>query len=291
VRACVGFEHRNSSSGGTIDENSYEVLLLPGGGFADGVCERGNRRGGRGSDTCVGSGATIGGTCTPLTNTTSGNIGNTALGQNALGVDTTGHDNTATGFDTLFSNTTGVDNTAIGSQALFFNTGDDNTATGFNALGFNGTGQDNTATGSNALANNDANSNTADGANALLENTSGDVNTAIGIDAVETNTTGSQNTGVGSGALQANTEGGLNTAIGLNSLFRDSVLLGSRAAPSSSGTGVPACEDLARASRHLQVTPSQVESSVPILLVRSPITFPNTADSHVCSGVHSSALR
>jgi len=33
-----------------------------------------------GSDTCAGSGATIGGTCTPLTNAVSGNNYNTALG-------------------------------------------------------------------------------------------------------------------------------------------------------------------------------------------------------------------
>ncbi len=69
-------------------------------------------------DTCVGSGATIGGTCTPLTNITSSNNFNTALGAEALSANTNGSGNTATGFETLQNNTTGFDNTASGYDAL-----------------------------------------------------------------------------------------------------------------------------------------------------------------------------
>src|SRR5271156_2166134 len=88
-----------------------------------------------GSDTCAGSGATIGGTCTPLTNTTSGNNSNTALGGGALNSNTTGVQNTASGYSALFSNTTGFQNTASGFKALFSNTtGGDNTASGIAAL-------------------------------------------------------------------------------------------------------------------------------------------------------------
>src|SRR5271154_1951287 len=73
---------------------------------------------GPGNDTCAGLGATIGGTCTPLTNATSGNKSNTALGSLALGSNTVGSQNTASGFEALFSNTTGDDNTASGVFAL-----------------------------------------------------------------------------------------------------------------------------------------------------------------------------
>lgn len=65
---------------------------------------------GTGTDTCAGSGATIGGTCTPLTNTISSNNSNTALGSAALGSNTTGSNNTASGAEALQFNTTGNEN-------------------------------------------------------------------------------------------------------------------------------------------------------------------------------------
>src|SRR5215469_14758696 len=71
-----------------------------------------------GTDTCVGLGATIGGTCAPLTNTTSGNNANTASGASALFSNTTGLENTASGVNALFGNTTGNSNTASGASAL-----------------------------------------------------------------------------------------------------------------------------------------------------------------------------
>src|SRR4029077_17685136 len=66
---------------------------------------------------------------------------NTALGTDALFLNSTGDNNTAIGAAALLHNTTGYDNTAIGSEALLSNTtGDYNTANGFTALRYNRTG-------------------------------------------------------------------------------------------------------------------------------------------------------
>jgi hypothetical protein len=155
---------------------------------------------GAGNDTCVGAGAVIGSTCTPLTNTTSGNNDNTAVGEN-----------------TLSSNTTGTDNTAIGAGAMFFNTmGQDNTAAGLSALIHNTTGNENTATGVFALEENTSGAdNTATGVRAMMFSTGND-NTATGVDALENNTSGGSNTAIGGVALGANTTGGNNIAVGFD---------------------------------------------------------------------------
>src|SRR5215470_4631828 len=83
------------------------------------------------SETCVGSNATIGGGCKPLTNSVTKLFKlNTALGANALFSNTTGGSNTASGYSALSSNTTGINNTASGRNALSSNTtGTNNTAT------------------------------------------------------------------------------------------------------------------------------------------------------------------
>lgn len=187
-----------------------------------------------GNDTCAGVNATIGGTCIPLTNTTSGNnyssafgssalqnnttgVDNTATGANALLSNTTGSDNTATGLNALFVNTTGAGNTAVGSAALTFNTGDNNTATGDRALFTNSTGIENTATGESALVNNTlGGDNTATGAVALFSNTTGGGNTANGLGALFLSTTGRVNTADGENALGNMTAGDTNIAIGFN---------------------------------------------------------------------------
>src|SRR5215510_3837593 len=142
--------------------------------------------------------------------------GNTSLGINALGTNTTGSFNTAIGLNALFNNATGTENTAIGVDALFSNTtGDDNTAIGVNALANNTTGIENTAIGVDALFNNTkGEDNTAIGVNALANNTTGDGNTAIGLFALVSSTTGLGNTAIGISALQGNTTGNFNTAIG-----------------------------------------------------------------------------
>src|SRR5579863_2490689 len=73
---------------------------------------------GTGTDTCFGGGASIGSTCTPLTNATSVSDDNTAFGADDLEPNTTGTQNTAIGARALSSNTEGGANTAIGVQAL-----------------------------------------------------------------------------------------------------------------------------------------------------------------------------
>ncbi len=72
--------------------------------------------------------------------------GNTAIGQGALNLNTTGVGNTAVGSNTL-SVTTGSYNTALGAASLSRNTGGFNTAVGVRALEINTSGTFNTAIG------------------------------------------------------------------------------------------------------------------------------------------------
>jgi hypothetical protein len=127
---------------------------------------------------------------------------NTAEGENALLLLTTGCCNTALGFQALFSNTTGSFNTATGGGALSSNTTvDNNTANGLNALRFNTTGDNNTATGLNALAfNSTGSSNTATGFLALNK-TSGSSNIALGASAGANLTTGDNNIDIGNAGV------------------------------------------------------------------------------------------
>jgi hypothetical protein len=158
-----------------------------------------------GTDTCAGESATIGGTCTPLTNTASGSNANAAFGSGALEFNTSGAANTATGVNALQGNTLGDDNTATGAAALVNNTvGSDNTATGESALVNNMTGGDNTATGFDALFNNSAGGdNTAAGVDALLGNTTGSSNIALGSHAGGNLTTGDNNIDIGNAGVAA----------------------------------------------------------------------------------------
>ncbi|MGD0291249.1 MAG: tail fiber domain-containing protein [Candidatus Binataceae bacterium] len=104
-----------------------------------------------GTDTCVGAGATIGGTCTPLENTASVFNRNTAVGADALANDSSGGANNATGASALQANTTGAINTADRQNALGSNsTGSGNTATGVSVLVHTTTGSSNIAIGSGA---------------------------------------------------------------------------------------------------------------------------------------------
>jgi hypothetical protein len=174
---------------------------------------------------------------------------NTAEGEDALFVLTTGSDNTANGFHALLSNTTGINNTATGADALKNNnkgrnntangrlallsntTGSYNTANGGEALFLNTTGSYNTANGHGALySNNGGSFNTANGLSALLKNTTGHNNTASGFAALYNNLTGFYNTANGVGALTSNTTGAQNTAEGfealLNSTGSNNIALG-----------------------------------------------------------------
>jgi len=159
-----------------------------------------------------------------LLNLTGGTIGNTAVGQGTLNVNTTGQYNTAIGWNVLLGNTTGGANAGIGSGALAHNTtGGFNTAAGYNTLYSNTTGNYNIAVGSFALQNNTTgDSNTAIGLQTLASNTSGQSNTASGFSALFSNTTGSNNAAYGNGALSSNTTGSLNTASGGGALGSNS---------------------------------------------------------------------
>ena len=79
---------------------------------------------------------------------------NTAIGNNALCLNTTGSNNIAIGQQALCSNTTGSNNVAIGQSALNFNTtGSHNLAIGNSALFNNTLGSNNIAFGQNAGSN------------------------------------------------------------------------------------------------------------------------------------------
>jgi hypothetical protein len=132
------------------------------------------------------------------TNTDSGNGNNTAVGYQALQLDTYGAVNTAIGCQALNQNTTGVGNTATGDHALYSNTnGSYNVAHGVVTLYSNSSGNYNTANGDFALYSNvDGSNNTANGAGALYLS-SGVDNTADGVNALENLFDGSNNIAVG----------------------------------------------------------------------------------------------
>ena len=170
-----------------------------------------------GADTTGADNTAIGSAA--LASNTAGNA-NTASGYNSLSNNTTGNVNTAIGESALAANTTGNRNTASGGSALQENTtGSDNTASGYSALLNNSTGINNTAGGSSALlSNSTGNDNTASGASALLSNSTGNDNTANGYQALSLNSTGLDNTASGSSALEANTAGAFNMASGFQAL-------------------------------------------------------------------------
>ncbi len=148
---------------------------------------------------------------------------NTGAGAAALHNTTSGRANTAVGAYALEDNTTGSRNTAIGQNSLNKSkTGNDLAAFGFEALRANTTGIDNTALGASALsANTTGVWNTATGSRALKSNTVGKDNTAAGFAVLDSNTTGEANTATGSRAMFFNTGGNLNTATGYSALYNN----------------------------------------------------------------------
>ena len=140
---------------------------------------------------------------------------NTAVGFNAMELNTTGDHNTGIGGQALLSNTTGENNTALGSSALTFNdVGNRNVAVGRRALVLNAIGSDNVALGYNALYNSNGNGSVAIGSEAMEFTTTGQANTAVGTQALQLNTTGELNTSVGKSAGRSNTTGSSNTTLG-----------------------------------------------------------------------------
>jgi hypothetical protein len=153
-----------------------------------------------------------------------GNVAtNTAVGADALNVNTTGADNTAVGYQAMDANTTGIRNTAVGS----------------NALGANTTGTENTAFGRQALLKNTtASSSVAIGQDALRENTTGAQNTAVGTNALVQNTTGAKNTAVGYQAGFSLTTGEQNIAVGNEALLNATTCLRNVCVGDSAGRNV-----------------------------------------------------
>ncbi len=143
---------------------------------------------------------------------------NTALGYQAMLVNTSGVSNTAIGYQALKANIVGNKNTAVGSNSLLTNTGIENTAVGFIALNNNTTGQGNTGVGLGALGSNQGgNYNVAVGYYALNGNTPNTTqinNVALGSYAGFNNQTGINNLFVGNKSGFSNTSGNYNLFFG-----------------------------------------------------------------------------
>jgi hypothetical protein len=125
---------------------------------------------------------------------------NTALGVNALGVNTTGLASVALGQNALKTNVSGNYNIAIGDFAL------EKTVSGSNNIGI----------GSGALDNNTASNNTAVGFQAGFGNSSGASNVYVGSSSGYSTSTNNSNTFVGQSSGYGTT-GGDNTFLGQNS--------------------------------------------------------------------------
>jgi uncharacterized coiled-coil protein SlyX len=158
---------------------------------------------------------------------------NTAEGQQALNLSTTGFANTGLGWRALFSVTSASFNTGVGAGALVLTHGngsDVNTAVGAAAMLLNGTGTRNTAVGGAALLHTDGTAtagegsfNDAVGAFALNNNENGFSNNAMGDSALFRNIAGAANTAIGDLALEVNDSSGQghannNTAVGASTL-------------------------------------------------------------------------
>jgi len=175
---------------------------------------------------------------------------NTAVGYQALDVNTTGADNNAFGATALGANTTGSGNNAFGRTALSVNTtGSNNMAMGTNALASNTTGSNSVGIGASVLQlNASATSTVAIGANAgkgasAYSNQGGvyvgmfagsalatgsDYNTLIGFQSGGGITTGARNVLLGQSTLAASqsqvTTGSNNIAIGNDVAIASSTL-------------------------------------------------------------------
>lgn len=168
-------------------------------------------------------------------------VQNVALGQNALNKNQ-GSNNVGLGRNALTSQTFAGSNVGIGSSAgSNITTGSSNVAIGTQALQAVTTQGANTAIGHEALFNATVDFTTAIGWNALKSLTTGVGNTALGWSSLISNTTGTNNTGIGNDVMRGN-NGVSNTAIG-TACFRDNltgsnnVVIGVEAARFISGGG------------------------------------------------------
>lgn len=147
--------------------------------------------------------------------------GNTAIGYLAL-LNNRSDYNTAIGADAMKLNTTGASNVAIGSSSLGQNsTGSQNVGIGNGALyGSNGTsGEQNVAIGMFSGNRNRGLHNVAVGFESFVENTTGNDNVAIGYQALSRSTTPSSNTGIGAQSMRFVSTGGQNVGVGWRTLY------------------------------------------------------------------------
>lgn len=135
---------------------------------------------------------------------------NTALGYQALNLNSTGARNVGVGYQANFTNSGAGDNTAIGYQAMYLNTANHNTAVG-----------------SSALYSNTGNHNSAFGRNSLVSNTSGAQNTGIGRDSLSANTTGSDNSALGYQTVSGNFSGSTILGRGATATANNQFVVGS----------------------------------------------------------------
>ncbi len=180
----------------------------------------------------TGSNTTAVGVDALVVNTTASN--NTAIGRSTLKTNTLGEDNTAVATSALYENTTGGRNTALGGASLYYNkVKSESTAIGYSSMAYadpagaadGSTITYNTAVGAYSLrgsgtsADNIGTSNTALGHSALYSNTSGYSNVASGWNAMNRNTEGSRNVAIGAQSLFTNTIGIYNNALGWQSMY------------------------------------------------------------------------
>jgi uncharacterized coiled-coil protein SlyX len=202
--------------------------------------------------------------------------GNTAEGDDALLVLTSGEANTAIGFGTLSHNTTGNSNTALGFSALVSNTtGGGNTASGISALLSNTTGATNTAVGFSALfSNTDGDNNTAIGANALFNNTNGSNNIALGASAGINRTTSNNNIDIGNSGVAGESRA---IRIGTRQTHRTTFIAGISGATVPAGVAV-----IVDTNGHLGTSTSSarykekiqpMDKSSEAILALKPVTF------------------
>src|SRR5450432_2627846 len=152
---------------------------------------------------------------------TNGNA-NAAIGTRSLQANTTGSGNMAMGYFSLYSNKTGFSNVAIGVRAMLSSTtGNNQVAIGDSALFSMTGGGFNTAIGSKALYSNNSSFNTGLGYQSLYSNSTGAYNTATGVYSLWSNTGGFNNTAGGYQSMFSNATGNWNTGFGVSSLYHN----------------------------------------------------------------------
>jgi hypothetical protein len=207
-------------------------------GIADGGTGATSAAGARSNLSAAGSGANN--DITKINLYGQGNVTtNTAVGNNALGVNTTGYNSTAVGVSALGAQLGGHSNVAVGCNALTSTTtGAYNVALGYGCLQ-NSTAPDSiTAIGHGVMPFAGAGARSVGvGMSANRSNTGGVENVAVGFDALYTNATGIGNVGIGFNALRLVTAG-KNTVLGWEAgktltTGANNTLIGASATPSA----------------------------------------------------------